>query len=170
MAPHKGVEVLIEALGMLRRRHGCDATLVLVGAWPDSAYEQRMRHLVAELSLEPFVDFRGHVPQVELYAAYAESRVFALMSRCESFGIPAVEAQAFGTPVISSNTCAIPEVCGAGGMYPGPRDVEGTAEALAVLIEDDARWEAAAKRARENAARFHWDQCSAPFVHVFGDK
>ncbi len=167
MTPHKDVETVVRALDRVRRRHGIAAELALVGPWADPAYEQRIRRLVADLGLESAVCITGRVPREALHRHYAEARVFCLMSRCESFGIPAVEAQTFGTPVVSSNGCAIPEICGQGGLYPEIGDAEGTAAALARLLSDDGAWAEMSQRARENAERFHWRLCSKPLLRMF---
>ena len=80
------------------------------------------------------------------------------MSQCESFGIPSAEAQAFGTPVVTSNCCAMPEVCGEGGMYAPPGDVEQVADALQQLLTDRGLWDRTSIAARENSRRFVWDE------------
>jgi glycosyltransferase involved in cell wall biosynthesis len=167
MAPHKGVETLVNALATVRQDHGLPAELVLVGAWPDAAYAKKIRSLVQNLGLESGVTIKGHVSRQELNQLYAESKVFALMSHCESFGIPAVEAQVFGTPVVSSNCCAIPEVCGEGGFFPQPGDAEGTAARIAQLLSDDEDWTRLSDQAITNASRFRWDLCSRPLLRMF---
>ena len=167
MAPHKGAETLIEALAVLRTDYGIGACLDLVGAWPHRGYEERIRRQTEEAGLGEVVTFHGHVPMESLYAFYASARVFCLMTRCESFGIPAVEAQAFGTPVVSSNCCAIPEVCGEGGVFPEPGDARATADALSGLLRDDEEWRSISVAARRNAARFHWETCSRGLMPMF---
>jgi glycosyltransferase involved in cell wall biosynthesis len=167
MAPHKGVETLVRAVHLLRKLQEINANLVLIGAWPDQAYEKKIRTLVKEFDLEQEVAFKGYVPQEELCRYYAESKIFCLMSWCESFGIPAVEAQAFGTPVISSNCCAIPEVCGNGGVYPDPGDSKTVADHMARLLTDDNAWFRFSKSAIKNAAKYRWDICSKPLLRMF---
>ena len=166
MARHKGIETLVEAMGILRDEHGVPSRLVLAGGWPDRGYERRVRGLVGRLRLTQHVEFRGHVARSELQQLYAESRVFGLMSRCESFGIPAVEAQAFGTPVVSSNCCAIPEVCGDGGIYPEPGDSHAAADAMAKLLTDEVAWRQLSDAAVHNAAKYRWDVCTRPLANM----
>ena len=167
MAPHKGVETVVEAVAVLRNDRGIGAELVLVGSWPDKRYENTIHKLVREKGLTQYVRFEGHVSRDDLFDHYASARVFCLMSWCESFGIPAVEAQAFGTPVVSSNCCAIPEVCGAGGIYPEPGDVEGTADALARLLTDDNAWKQLSAKAVENAERYRCDVVTRSLMKMF---
>ena len=165
MAPHKNAEALVRAFRDVRAVHP-DARLVLAGSWPDPAYERQIRALVEALGLCAAVEFAGFVARERLDRLHAESRVFCLMSRCESFGIPAIEAQRFGIPVVSSTAGAIPEICGPGGLFRDPDDVAGIAAALRTLLEDDAEWRRLSDLARENAGRFIWSECSRPLVEL----
>ncbi len=169
MAPHKGIETVVKAMSRLRANGVAPVVLRLVGAWPNPGYERRIRRLVASRGLTDSVMFEGHVSREELLERYARARVFCLMSRCESFGIPAVEAQAFGTPVVSSNGCAIPEVCGEGGIYPEAGDVEGTAQALRTLLADGAAWGRLSDASRRNAGRFAPATVSRPLVEMMNE-
>ena len=154
MAPHKGIETLIEAVAELRGRHGRVARLVLAGGWPDRGYEAAMLDRVKRLGLEAQVERRGHVPREVLLREYAGATVFALLSRCESFGIPGAEAQAFGTPVLCSDAGAMAEVYGAGAQVVPVGDARAAADALEAMLGDPARWTVLSEAARANARRF----------------
>jgi len=82
----KGIELLIHACNRLRRR------LVVVGS---GRREIGLRSIAG-----PTIDFRGQVPDSELFDLYARCRAF-LFAADEDFGIAPVEAQAFGRPVIA---------------------------------------------------------------------
>lgn len=116
MGNHKGIETVIEALHLLRTRDGIPAVLKLIGSWPDPVYRSGIERAIESRHLRDAVTICGRVSFDELIRSYATSRVFCLMSWCESFGFPAVEAQAFGTPVVCSNRCAMPEIDGNGGL------------------------------------------------------
>jgi len=167
MAWHKGVETVVEAVDILRREHGIEAELRLVGGWASADYERFIRGRVERLGLSGAVAFDGHVTRQQLLESYARARVFCLMSWCESFGIPSVEAQALGLPVVVSNCCAMPEVCGEGGLYPEPGDAAGTARALAALLGDEGEWRRRSEAALANAARFRYDITSRPLMRMF---
>lgn len=163
MAPHKNIETLVRAFRLV-----CEelpsARLVLAGNWPDKTYERKIRRLISDHGLDNAVEIPGFVSRDRLNQLYAESRVFCLMSRCESFGIPAIEAQLFGTPVVSSTVCAIPEICGLGGVFYDPDDVSGVADALQRLLTDEAEWQRLSAAARTNARQYVWEHCSVPLV------
>lgn len=165
MAPWKGIHVVIKALALLHRR-GCRARLRLVGPWPDRLYEASIRQLICLTDLEDYVTIVGKVSKGDLYRHYAQAQVFCVMSKCESFGIPAVEAQVFGTPVVGSSACAMPEVCGPGGLFGPPDDAEGTADLLGRMLEDRGEWEKLSRHARKNASRYRWKACSRPLLAI----
>jgi glycosyltransferase involved in cell wall biosynthesis len=154
MAPHKGIETLVDAVADLYRRHGRVARLALVGAWPDRRYEERIRAQVDRLGLRSFVEFEGHVPRVALLREYARAKVFALLSQCESFGIPGAEAQAFGTPVVCSDAGAMSEIYGRGARVVPIGDPGSAADALEAVLCDETYWLHLAAEARSNAQRY----------------
>jgi len=166
MASWKGIEVLVDALALLHRR-GCRAGLRLVGPWPDKRYEAMVRRRIETQGLDDYVSITGKVTKDQLYRHYARAKVYCLMSQCESFGIPAVEAQAFGTPVVGSSVCAMPEICGPGGVFCRPDDTRQTADLLQQLLEDEDHWSDVSQLASENAARFRWKTCSRPLLGMF---
>lgn len=169
MAPHKNAEAMVCALHRLHAAGRAEARLVFAGAWPDAAYARKIRALVTRLGLEAAVEFKGHLPREELDRLYAESQVFCLPSRCESFGIPAVEAQLFGTPVVGATAGAMAEIGGEGGLFCAPDDVPALAAALETLLGDAAEWRRRSDLARRNAERFAWNRVSRPLVNLFAE-
>ena len=79
--------------------------LVLVGEGPE---KEKAEQLAKELGVYDKIRFLGNT--VELNSIYCYSDLFLLPSEKESFGLAALEAMAFETPVISSNTGGLPEV------------------------------------------------------------
>ena len=163
MARHKVIEHVVEAVAVLRRR-GLEADLKLVGPWADDSYQQFIRQRIVELGLERHAIIVGKVSREQLFQHYAQARVFCLLSPCESFGIPAVEAQAFGTPCVVANRGAPPEIAGPGGVVVPAGDIEAAADALAPLLQLAAAWEERSQAARVNVQRFRWERCSQPLL------
>lgn len=83
----------------------------------------------------------GYIPNGDLPAIYNGASAFLYTSLRESFGIPQLEAMACGTPVITSNTSAIPEVAGPGAMLVDPTSPAAIADAL-LRLETDAAFRA----------------------------
>src|SRR5690606_20921858 len=87
MTPHKSVEDVLDALALLRGR-GVDARLSLVGPWSDAGYRAAIERRIDERGLATVVEITGGVSDEDLMRHYRRARVFCLLSRCESFGIP----------------------------------------------------------------------------------
>lgn len=164
MTPHKNLESIVEAMPKIKEQVP-KAHWRIVGKWSDCDYELKIRSRIKSLGLEDAVEIVGYLNDEALEQEYAEAQAYCLMSKCESFGIPAVEAQAYGTPVVSSRCCAIPEVCGRGGIYCEPDDSDSVAQALIRLLSNSEAWKDFSQQALHNAERFHWDTCALPLVN-----
>jgi glycosyltransferase involved in cell wall biosynthesis len=71
-----------------------------------------------------------------------------------------LEAQACGTPLLTSTTSSLPEVAGEGGLLVDPLNVEAIALGLRRLLDDQALSARLVARGFENLARFSWDMAA----------
>lgn len=165
MASHKSIEDLVDAFA-LGAAGIAGARLVLAGGWPDSRYRGLIESRIRERDIESRVDVLGHVDDAQLDQLYSEAAVFCLLSRCESFGIPAVEAQAHGTPCVVADGTAAPEIVGKGGVVVSAGDAASAGAALNRLLNDHAHWAEVSANAHRNAERFRWRTCSQPLVEA----
>lgn len=146
LEPRKGPDVLARAYADARAR-GLDAGLVVVGSGRADA-----------LLREPGVIAAGRVGAAELSALYAGALALVAPSYLEGYGLPAVEALAHGTPVITSDLPPVREVLGGGARYVPPGDARALADALLGLAGDaSARAELAAAGAAATAA-LSWER------------
>lgn len=163
MTPHKAIEDVLDAFALLRRR-GIGARLLLVGPWASAQYRSDIERRIESAGLGGAVEITGQVSDADLEHHYRRARVFCLLSRCESFGIPAVEAQVFGTPSVVAGVCAPPEIAGPGGKIVAPGDIEAAAGVLEELLTDPQKWRVASASARANAERFRWERLTSPVI------
>ncbi|MGH7140271.1 MAG: glycosyltransferase family 4 protein [Pirellulales bacterium] len=97
LLPHKRVDLVIEALGELRRTHPA-ATLAIVGDGPE---RERLQKHASELGLDSAVNFLGKLPSAEqVYGLMKSSRILVAPSEREGFGITVVEAWGCGIPAV----------------------------------------------------------------------
>lgn len=138
--------------------------LVLAGkqGW---LYEELLAQ-VQRLGLAGRVLFPGYVPDADLPALLRGARAFVFPSLYEGFGIPVLEAGAYGVPVITSTTSSLPEVAGDAALLVDPHDVDAIAEAMYRLVTDDALAAELARRGRENVKRFSWEKCARETLAV----
>lgn len=120
----KGVDVLIEALALLKTRGGT-LRAVIVGDGPD---REAFISLAKARGLDTQMEFAGAMPA---RSAFAKGRLLAVPSRAESLPYIVLEAAAAGLPVIATNVGGIPEIFG-----PDAKCLisPGNAEALAAAI------------------------------------
>ena len=113
LVPRKGVDNVIRALGILVRRLGVPAELLVVGGnsdIPDPALTPeigRLRAIAAEEGVAGRVTFTGRRPRELLKLYYSAADAFVTTPWYESFGMTPVEAMACGTPVIGSRVGGI---------------------------------------------------------------
>ena len=125
------------------------------------------RPLVRELDMGDRIIFTGQIREQDKAPLYSAATVFAFPSLYEGFGMPVLEAMACGTPVVTSNVSALPEVAGDAGLLVNPYAPEAIGEALAELLESAARREDLSRRGLERARRFTWPQVAEQTVRVY---
>lgn len=95
--------------------------------------------LLAELNItdiKPYLIIKDYISHAELPQWYTHAFASLYTSLRESFGLPLIEAMACGTPVIGSNTSAIPEVAEDSILYVDPQDATSIAGAMLRLEGD----------------------------------
>lgn len=165
LKPHKNVEGLVRAFSLLpdvlRNTH----QLVLAGKL-DRLYPV-LRELVEDLGLRDQVLFTGHLSDDDLHALYAGARVFVLPSLNEGFGLPALEAMAYGIPVVASNTSSLPEVVGEAGILVNPRNIQEIASAIGRFLADEGLRSQFAELGRQRAQLFSAKEFAIRHLEVY---
>lgn len=109
--PHKGVHTAVEALARLRALGHGNVTLTVAGGSVRPDYEESLRRLVADHSLEDAVRFTGGLPRAEVLALYADHDILVFPSAWEEpFAITPLEAMASGLVVVGTTTGGSPEI------------------------------------------------------------
>jgi len=110
LAPHKGQDVLVEALaGLAELAWRC----TLVGSLDrEPTYAERLRRRLADLGLDDRMELSGPRVGDELRRAYAAADLLVLPSRREAYGMVVAEALAVGLPVVASAVGGVPEALG----------------------------------------------------------
>lgn len=104
----------------------------------------------------PKIKFLGRVEDKELVLLYQNAKGFVFPSFYEGFGIPPLEAQACGCPVISSDAASMPEVLGNSVLYFEPKSKEEIINALELIDSDPTLRMRLIDNGYKNVARFSW--------------
>ncbi|MBU1070890.1 glycosyltransferase family 4 protein [Patescibacteria group bacterium] len=163
LQPRKNLIRLIKAFSQLNRPR----LKLVIGGKRGWFYEQ-IYDQVKDLKIEDKVIFAGYIPDEDLPGLIKSSRAYVLPSLYEGFGMPPVEAQAVGVPVVVSKTSSLPEVVGDSGIYINdPRSVASIKDAIetALNLPQEKRAEIIAQ-GKENAKRFNWEQTSKQILKI----
>ncbi len=133
--------------------------LVLAGA-PNGYGSEQAIEAVRSSPARHRIAVTGYVSPERLGALYASASVFAFPSLDEGFGMPVLEAMAYGVPVLAANRSALPEVCGDAALMVDPASEEEIGEGLLKLTSDEALRQSLATRGREHAATFTWEKAA----------
>jgi glycosyltransferase involved in cell wall biosynthesis len=137
LAPHKGQDLLIEALADLADR---DWHCVLAGSpGRDPGFTRHLQARISGLGYGHRVRLSGVLAGAALSRAYTTADLLIAPSRAETYGMTVTEALAHGLPVIAANVGGLPEALGttAGGTRPGQLIAPGDPAALAAALD---RW------------------------------
>lgn len=140
-------------------------TLVLVGikGW---VFEEAQREF-DRLGLAGQTVLLEDASEDDLAMLYNAAWVFAYPSLYEGFGLPPLEAMASGTPVLSANVSAMPEVLGAAARYFDPADDQALASLLVELAQDVSERQRMAEAGRARAAGFTWQATAHATLEVY---
>ena len=129
----KGVDVLLDALGVLAKR-GRRVGLTLIGDGPELP---ALRRQVDALGISSQVHFAGRRTGADLVAALNEHQVLVVPSVWqEPFGVVALEAMACGCVPLVSRSGGLPDAAGAAGVVFELGDRQALAQALEELLDD----------------------------------
>lgn len=165
----KNVPRVIEAYARLPAAIRAEQQLVIAGRYQHLGHPlyPDPRQTVATLGLEGRVVFTGQIREQDKAPLYSGATCFVFPSLYEGFGMPVLEAMACGTPVLTSNVSALPEVVGDAGLLVEPYDVGAIADGLRLLVEDPGHREELARRGLERARRFTWPQVADQTLRVY---
>ncbi len=141
--PHKNVDALVDAFADV-----ADARLILVGGAFDR-FRGRER-----------IDVRGFVGDDELASLYSGALALVMPSHEEGFGLPALEAMAHGTAVITSRDAALIEVTGDAALHVDARDVRALTDAMRRVAGDGELRAQLGANGVARARRFTWTRCA----------
>lgn len=157
--PHKNLPRLIEAFALVKdqlRAHPRYAELKLIIIGDELSQHSPLRHAVLKSRTQHDVRFLGFVAPQTLNVFYARATAFVFPSLYEGFGLPPLEAMALGTPVVTSNVSALPEVLGDAAVFVNPENVFDISRGIRQVLLDDGLRKLLAERGRQQVRRFSW--------------
>ncbi|MFN8372300.1 MAG: glycosyltransferase family 4 protein [Anaerolineae bacterium] len=166
LVEEKGVHLLLEAVSKLDG----DWQLYILGSGPQ---REALEAQAAALGIHERVTFKGWVASTDMPNQYHQLDALVLPSLTranwkEQFGRVLVEALSSGVPVVGSDSGAIPDVIGDGGLIFPEGDVAALRQALCTLMSDQTQYAQLSHAARARVlAHFTHEQVAAETVRVY---
>lgn len=153
-APHKNLERSIEAL------KGINCRIRILGEL-STAQRRLLDDGGYQYSAESGLD------NAEMRTEYENADIVLFCSLFEGFGMPIIEGQACGRPVITSDLSPMRNVAGAGAVLVNPESVHEIREAVCRLIADPGLRGSLIKKGLENVVRYWADTIAEQYLEIY---
>lgn len=150
--PRKNLIRLLKAYSLLKLERGMTHQMVLAGG---RGWESDDIYRMAE-NMDGVV-LTGYLTAAEKNALYQNADVFVFPSLYEGFGIPPLEAMAFGCPVVCSNAASLPEVVGEAARLVNPLDERDIAQGMGDVLSDGAYASRLISEGYRQSEKYTWD-------------
>lgn len=163
----KNLPRLIEAFARLPAKLRASHQLVFAGRMPPVILN-RLEKCVAKTGLRPDeLVFTQYISDAALARLYIDCALYVFPSRHEGLGLPAMEAMAFGAPVIAANTTSLPEVVvKTEGLF-DPFDVDDICAKICEVLENKAFRDELISHGTKRAKQFSWDESARRTIQAW---
>lgn len=165
LEPRKNLARLVHAYEQAVEKHQLPHDLVLLG--PPGWRMDSLQRTIRQSPLRPRIRLPGYAYDGELSAWYSIADLMAYPSLDEGFGLPVLEAMALGTPVVTSNISALPEVVGEAALQVDPYDTETIATAIGKILTRPELADRLRRAGRLQAGQFTWAAAAQKHVEAY---
>lgn len=160
--PHKNLERLILAFNQLNQ----DGNLQLVLVGELDYFYRRLQKRFSDRERVVFADF---VSDSDLAALYQNAVLYVFPSLCEGFGLPPLEAMAYGLPVVCSDSSCLPEVLGEAAKYFNPESVDDMVGKISSVLGNKNLQERLVSNGFERIKKYSWRQMAEKTLKTYLD-
>jgi len=155
--PRKNIESLIQAFDIIKQKSKY-ANLYLVIAGAHGWKYQNVQKLANKSKYKNYIKFIGYIKREEKPYIYNLASVFVFPSYYEGFGLPVLEAQACGTPVIAGLNSSLTEICGQTAILINPFDINALARSIKKILNNNNLKKDLVFKAVMNCKNFTWQK------------
>ncbi|MBI4050364.1 MAG: glycosyltransferase family 4 protein [Candidatus Doudnabacteria bacterium] len=157
-------------LGIVKGYEMAQADLLLVLAGRKVNIKDAEEYLNNRPELKKKIRFLGYFDEKDKAELLAGASIFLFPTLYEGFGLPILEAQVAGVPVITSNTASNPEIAGEGALIVDPESPYEISQAIQKLSNDENLRKELVAKGLENVRRFNWEETAKKtFDVIFAD-
>lgn len=125
--------------------------------------------LAGQLGVSDRIAFLGRIEEKKLPEVYRGAIALTFPSLYEGFGLPVLESMACGTPVVTSNVTALPEVSGDAAVLVDPLDIASIVKALERIVNDEKLRTELSAKGLERVKTFSWDSVAVKVRTVLNE-
>lgn len=160
--PRKNIDGILSALSILHQRE------FPVHFWKvGSDFTKRQLEWLHTHGLLDHIKYLGNPNQQQLTEIYNAADILLAPSIHEGFGFTLLESMACGTPVITSDTSAMPEVVGDAGMLVAHNDIGAIADAVIRLHTDASHRQSMIDKGLQRAKTFTWQNAAEQVAGIY---
>lgn len=163
IAYHKNFISLVEAFLKLKTK---GIKLYIVGGLNEKIFGKDSKKILNRVKNNDDIEFLGRVDDDKLIELYSNAICFVYPSLYEGFGIPPLEAQACGCPVVLSDIPVFKEIYRDSAVYFNPLDPDDIANKIEEVLNDDNLRVSLTKKGFENAKKYTWENSAKLFFKV----
>ena len=162
LEPRKNVANIIQAYNSLPTALRDTYALVLAGGkgWMDDEIQEQL-----DVSDPKQVMSLGYVTDAQKWALYGGATAFVYPALFEGFGMPILEAQRAGVPVITCRNSSLPEAAGDAALYVG-QDANSIAKGMHKILTDSKLRKQLAESGKKHAQKFTWQNSAKKLAQV----
>ncbi|OHD63732.1 MAG: hypothetical protein A2176_14440 [Spirochaetes bacterium RBG_13_51_14] len=165
LSPRKNMRNLITAF--LKIKDSIPHCIYVTGG--DSWRDSEVHDMITKNRLQERVLKLGLISEEDLVMMYNLADCYLYPSLYEGFGLPILEAQACGCPVITSSLSSCPEVAGAGALYVDPRDVNDMARAMLEIVKNNKLRNRIIAEGSKNCKEYSWQKAANEIYDIFNE-
>ena len=163
LSPRKNMVNMIK--GFIKIKNAVPHTIYFTGG--DSWLDRSVHDMIVENRLQQRIITLGYISEDDLVMMYNLADCYLYPSLYEGFGLPILEAQACGCPVITSRTSSCPEVAGNGALFVNPDNADDIADAMLRIVKDKNIRRMIVESGLKNCKKYTWRQTARKLLDLF---
>ncbi len=160
----KNVVNIVKAFEILKKKYNYPGKLLL-GGGRGYGYD-KIKKVIKNSAYKTEIEELGFVSEKEKWRYFKYADTFLFPSLLEGFGIPIVEAQSMGTPVVTSDLSPMKEVAGDKRVIANPNEPSQLAEIVNKILQDKELREDVIKQGLKNIKKYSWEKTAREIAGV----
>ncbi|MFA6602784.1 MAG: glycosyltransferase family 1 protein [Candidatus Shapirobacteria bacterium] len=165
LKPNKNIPLLLEAFSLYLKTNPSPSPILVIAGKKGWLFDE-IFSTVTRLNLKNNVIFTDFITESEKWHLYSRATASLLVSTYEGFGIPVIESQIVGTPVIASSIPALIEVLKTNALFVDPTNAASISEAMTEISKPTKR-QALSVAGVKSASTYSWNNSAQLLIKMF---